>query len=63
MNPLFIQELQELYSIILRVNSQVTYGELLYAITRGKKPQDFLNLTDIEVVNLIREAQLNETEH
>ena len=63
MNPLFIQELQELYDIIKNVNGSVTFGELLYAIAKEKKPRELLEMTDVEVINLIREVQLDETQH
>ena len=63
MNPLFIQELQELYSVIKNTNGSVTFGELLYAILKDKKPKEFLKMSDVEVINLIREVQLDETEY
>ena len=63
MNPLFIQELQELYSVIKNTNGSVTFGELLYAILKHKKPKEFLKMSDVEVINLIREVQLDETEY
>ena len=63
MNPLFIQELQELYDIIKNVNGSVTFGELLYTISKEKKPRELLKMTDVEVINLIREVQLDETQY
>lgn len=63
MNPLFTQELQELYNIIENTNGKVTFGEVLYAITKGKQPKDFLEMDNLQIINLIRETQFNETEY
>lgn len=63
MNPLFLQEIQELYAILKKGNPEITFGTLIYSLTRDKKPKDFLTMSDLDVINLIREVQLNETEY